>query len=175
MEIIYRQLNESEATRIRELRISNFIKRAWRKVNGTMKWVEINWKDNDFPDGYENHLEALKTTFRQGGYVLGAFDGELLVGFCSINREMFGHKCKYVLLDQIFLSTAYQRKGIGKTLFNMCAIKAREWGGDKFYICAGSAAETLAFYNALGCEDAKEINNALFSEDENDLQLEYVL
>jgi len=51
----------------------------------------------------------------------------------------------------------------------------RQWDADKFFICAGSGEETLAFYAALGCEDAKEPNQALLEKGENDIQLEYDL
>ena len=61
--ITYRQLTAHEAERISELEISDFIKRSWRKVNGVKQWVEINWLDKGLPDGYENHLAALKATF----------------------------------------------------------------------------------------------------------------
>ena len=173
MNITYRQLATHEAERIGELVISNFIKRAWREVNGVKQWVEINWLDKGLPDGYEHHLAALKATFTGGGFVVGAFDGEKLVGFCSINREIFGGRNKYVLLDQIFLSTAYRRKGIGRELFFMCVKQAMLWGADKFHIIAGSAEDTLAFYVALGCENAKELNQKLSEEDKYAVQLEY--
>ena len=173
MNISYRELASHEAERIGELVISNFIKRAWRNVNGVMQWVEINWWDKNLPDGYENHLAALKEVFEEGGFVVGAFDGEKLIGFCCIYREIFGDLYKYVLLDQLFISTEYQRKGIGKKLFFMCVEQAKIRGADKFYICSGSAEETLAFYIALGCEEVKEINPEINEECENDIQLEY--
>ena len=88
---------------------------------------------------------------------------------------MFGCRYKYVLLDQLFVSNEYQGRGIGKRLFQLSAEKAREWGVDKFYICAGSSEDTLAFYKALGCVDAEEINRQLYESDENDMQLEYGL
>jgi len=173
MSITYRELTSSEAERISELTFYDESKRFWRKVNGVKQWVEFYWLDEDFPDGYENHLAALKNTFEKDGYVLGAFDMDLLIGFCSINRKIFGEEYKYVLLDQIFLSTEYQRKGIGKKLFFKCAEKAKTWGADKFYICSSSTEETIAFYVALGCENAKEINEELDADDENDIQLEF--
>ena len=98
-----------------------------------------------------------------------------MVGFVSINREVFGSRHKYVLLDQFFVDNKYQNKGIGKKLFFQSVEKAKEWGVDKFYICAGSSEDTLAFYRALGCIDATEINRQFFEDDENDIQLEYNL
>jgi predicted GNAT superfamily acetyltransferase len=132
--IDYRQLLASECERISEIDAGTFVKRAWRKVDGVKQWIDLNWQDEDFPEGYENHLMALKKTFESGGFSIGAFDSERLIGFCSVNRNVFGKKYKYVLLDQIFISAEYKRKGIGKQLFFMSANMAKKWGVDKFYI-----------------------------------------
>jgi len=175
MSIEYRLLASHECERIKEANPARFIKRAWRSVNGTKQWIDLNWLDDEYPNGYENHLAGLKATFDGGGFVIGAFDGNRLVGFISINSNVFGSQHKYVLLDQLFVDNKYQNQGIGKRLFYLSAEKAKQWSIDKFYICAGSSEDTLAFYYALGCVDAKEINQQLFEDDENDMQLEYVL
>ncbi|MCY7487743.1 GNAT family N-acetyltransferase [Paenibacillus alvei] len=79
--------------------------------------------------------------------LLGVFeDTGSLVGFGTIDREIFGSAYKYVLLDSLFISLEHRNKGIGKRLFLACAEKAREWGAEKIYICAGSAEDTIAFY-----------------------------
>ncbi|MCL2285346.1 MAG: GNAT family N-acetyltransferase [Firmicutes bacterium] len=176
MSITYRQLAAHEAERMLEIDNNIPIERVWRKKGGVgeKQWITVNWhQDRDYPDGNENHLAALKETFEQGGYVAGAFDGQKLVGFCAVNRDLFGIRFKYALLDQIFISNGYRGMGIGKTLFFMAAEQARKWGADKFYICAGSSEDTLNFYVYLGCENAKEINHALYQNDVNDIQLEY--
>ena len=175
MGIKYRLLAGHECERMKEINPARFIKRAWRSVNGVKQWISINWLDDDYPDGYHNHFEALQATFENGGFAIGAFDGLRLVGFVSINRDIFGSQFKYVLLDQLFVDNKYQGQGIGKKLFHLSAEKAREWGVDKLYICAGSSEDTLAFYKTLGCIEAMEVNQGLLAEDENDLQLEYDL
>ena len=175
MHIDYRQLLAYECERISEIDASTFVKRAWRKVDSGKQWVGINWQDDDFPGGYDNHLAALKEIFIKGGFAIGAFDGERLIGFCSVSLDVFGKQHKYALLDQIFISKKYKRKGIGRKLFYMSADKARKHGADKFYICAGSSEDTLAFYASLGCKDAEEINQELYESDPNDVQLEYDL
>ena len=57
----------------------------------------------------------------------------------------------------------------------MSANVAKSWQADKIHLCAGSAEETIAFYHAMGCSEALEINQALFEADQRDLQLEYVI
>ncbi len=171
--ITYRELVIDECERIREIDASQFIKRAWRESNGVRKLVEINYHDPDFPYGYENHLATLKETVKLGGFAMGAFENQRLVGFCSVDKRLFGNHCKYALLDQLFISNEHRRKGIGKKLLLLSADKAKLLGADKFYICAGSAEETIAFYFSIGCVEAKEINKELYEKDTRDYQLEY--
>lgn len=171
--IIYRQFKLADAGRIREIDASQFIGKAWREVNGIRQLVEINYQDRDFPNGYENHLASLNETIKNGGSALGAFNNEKFIGFCSVNPNVFSAKNKYVLLDQIFISLEYRSKGIGKQLFLRSVDVARAFGAEKFYICAGSSEETIAFYKALGCVEAKEINPELYEVDTRDIQLEY--
>ncbi|MCY9531398.1 GNAT family N-acetyltransferase [Paenibacillus alvei] len=176
MSYIYRSLTIDECERIQEINPSQYIKRAWREVDGVRQLIEINYQENDWPDGYEHYLSKLKQTINQDGCAVGVFeDTGKLVGFGTINREMFGQAYKYVLLDSLFISLEYRNKGIGKVLFRTCAETAREWGADKIYICAGSAEDTIAFYCALGCKEAAEVNEELYESDPRDMQLEYHL
>lgn len=173
MDVIYRTLELDECNRIREIDASQYIAQAWRDINGSRQLIEINYQEPDFPNGFENHLTNLKNTISTCGIVLGAFYKERLVGFCSVDNNFFGDKNKYVLLDQLFVSNELRDKGIGRNLFFKAAKMAQNKGADKFYICAGSAEETIAFYFSIGCEEAKEINQELYQMDTRDYQLEY--
>ena len=175
MEILYRSLELDECSRIREIDASQYIGRAWRDVNGTKELVVINYQDPDFPNGSENHLANLINTITSQGIALGAFYENQLIGFCSINNGFFGEKSKYLLLDQLFISKELRGKGIGKTLFYEGCKIAKENGAEKIYICAGSSEETIAFYFAVGCQEAIEINQDLYQLDTRDYQLEYDL
>jgi GNAT superfamily N-acetyltransferase len=155
---------------------SQFIGRAWREVDGKRQLVAINYLDSDWPNGYDYHLSHLKETIMNDGSAVGAFDNNnKLLGFATVNRQSFGVKHKYVLLDQLFITLECRNKGIGRQLFMRSAEAARRWGADKIYICAGSAEETIAFYFAIGCKEAEEINIGLYENDTRDIQLEYSL
>jgi GNAT superfamily N-acetyltransferase len=153
-----------------------YIKNAWRSVDGSLKLVEINYEDLDWPNGYDHHLKGLKNTILEKGTAYGAFDEKSkLIGFVTLNAQVYTNSYEYVLLDQLFISLEHRNKGIGKALFNLCVMEARRWGVDKIYICAGSAEETIAFYKKIGCLQTSEINQVLYEEDPRDLQLEYCL
>ena len=173
MKIVYRPLVRNECHRIKEIDASQYIGRAWREVNGSRQLVEINYQEQGYPNGYENHLENLVKTVKAGGTALGAWCEGRLAGFCTVNNDMFGDKYQYVLLDQLFVTYNLRGQGIGKALFLLAAKAAREKGAEKLYICAGSSEETIAFYFAIGCEEAKEINHQLYQLDPRDFQMEF--
>lgn len=173
MEVMYRLLKLEECNRISEIDATQYIGRAWREVNGIRQLVDINYQETELPNGFENHLRNLQKTIETGGVAIGAFIDDRLSGYISVNREFFGSKWRYVLLDQLFISNESRSHGIGKTLFLKASEIAKGWGADKFYICAGSAEETIAFYMAIGCTTAKEINEELYQIDTRDYQLEY--
>ena len=175
MTIEYRRMTSYECDLIKEMNPSRFIKRAWRKMDGKFDWVTLNHKDNDYPEGIKNHLLQLKSTFEHNGFVFGAFDCNKLVGFCSVNSNIFGNCHKYLLLDQLFVANTHQDRGIGKKLFRFAVEYAVIRKADKLYICSGSSEDTLAFYRKLGCVEVMEVNQQLLMNDENDIQLEYDL
>ena len=174
--IIYKELNLDECERINEMNPSQFIGKAWREVNGKRQLIDINYHDLDWPNGYDHHYNNLRKTILEGGSAIGAFDSNnKLLGFATINREFFGEKYNYVLLDQLYITFEHRNKGIGKKLFMLSASAAKKWDADSIYICAGSAEETINFYFAIGCKEAEEINKELYEQDPRDFQLEYVL
>jgi GNAT superfamily N-acetyltransferase len=174
--VIYRKLSIEECERIKEINPSQYIGKAWRELDGKLQLVEINYQDIDWPNGYEHHITRLKETVLTGGSAWGAFDSNgKLVGFATINYQLFGDRYKHVLLDQLFITLEVRGKGIGKKLFMLCADEARKWKADKIYICAGSAEETIAFYFAIGCTKAEEVNEELYESDTRDFQLEFSL
>lgn len=170
-----RALQIDEANRIAEIDATNYIRNAWRKdSSGEYRLLEINWTDTELPNGFEWHLRRFRQTLVSGGTAIGCFDGEKLVGYATLEGHVFGQQ-KYVLLDQLFVSKDYRRKGIGKELFRMCAVQARQIGAKKIYLCAGSSENTMAFYQKLGCVSAAEPDQKLLQEDPRDIQLEYLI
>ncbi|MBI9031415.1 GNAT family N-acetyltransferase [bacterium] len=173
MKYTYRKITVSEIDKLKEINPAQYIGQAWREVEGKRVLIEINYHDTDWPNGYDYHRNHLLQTIEGGGYALGAFSQDnQLQGFITVNREVFGINYKYLLIDQLFITLEERKKGLGRKLFQYAVQKAKSWKADKLYICAGSAEETIAFYHAMGCKDALEINRSLYEGDSRDMQLE---
>lgn len=171
----YRNMLIEEAERIAEIDAANFVKNAWRRDDsGEYRLVEINWTGRELPNGFPWHLRHFRETLTSGGSALGCFDGEKLVGYATLEGALFGRQ-RYVLLDQLFVSKDYRGKGIGKTLFRLCAERAEVIGAKKIYLCASSAENAIAFYHKLGCKPAQEPEPKRIAEDPRDIQLEFDL
>lgn len=166
----------ADCNRISDIDASQYIGKAWREADGRLQLIEIDYFDPSWPNGYETHLKHLVETVVGDGIAVGAFDHrQKMIGFVAVKREFFGESARYVLLDQLFITREARGKGLGRKLFEAAAEGARQWGAEKLYICAGSAEETIAFYWALGCKAAVEVNDVLFDGDPRDLQLEFIL
>lgn len=174
MGIIYKELWETEIERSLFLGFHRrqVVTQCWRKEDG--KWI---LKENPFIDDwneaqYQFLVKCLKNTVCTGGCVYGAFEGQRLVGFASVESRLFGSNKQYVQLSCIHVSEEMRGAGIGKELFMLAVEAGRRLGAEKLYISAHSSKESQAFYHAMGCVEALEYNSELSKAEPCDCQLE---
>lgn len=151
------------------------VKRCWRKENGTWVLRDIAFIEQWGKKDYRALVDALLHTCASGGIVFGAFRGNALIGFASVENEPFGTVCRYLQLSFFYVSLECRRMGIGRLLFQKAAQQAREMGVDALYLSAHSSEETQAFYHAMGCREAVEYNRILTEKEPCDCQMEYRL
>ncbi len=151
------------------------VKKCWRRENGEWILKDVGFTERWNAANYRFLTECLQNTIKSGGTVYGAFDQEKLFGFASLENVFMGSRKQYLQLSSIHVSCEYRGGGIGKKLFALIAAKARQAGAEKLYISAHSAEETQAFYQALGCVDAGEIQAGPAAGEPYDRQLEYDL
>lgn len=166
---------------IREIDLSlfrGFIRRqvvtdCWRREGD--KWVIKSdpfiddWSEED----YAFLITCLKNTLSSGGFVYGAFEQNVLKGFVSVEPKLMAGG--YLDLSSIHVSEDMRGQGIGKALFRAAADWAKAHGAKRLYISSHSAAESQAFYKAMGCVDAEICNKEHSEAEPFDRQLEYKL
>lgn len=146
-----------------------------RKVDGEWTVLTDPFVDDWSDDDYAYLVECLKRTLDNGGVVWGAFVDDELKGFASVERKAFGSEGQYMELTSLHVSNDMRRRGMGAVLFLLSADFARNLGVKKLYISSHSAVETQAFYQAMGCVEAKEYSEGAVHREPTDCQLEYVL
>lgn len=151
------------------------VNKCWRKIDKQWVLKDVVFTEKWGNKEFESLVDDLKKTVRSGGFVGGAFEGEKLVGFVSLENSFFGPRDAYLQLSSIHISYECRGQGVGKKLFEIACAKAKENNAKKLYISAHSSEETQAFYKSLGCIEAKYYNKALVDEEPYDCQLEFLL
>ncbi len=174
------QYKELELDEIKEVLFKKFnryqnVKKCWRKENDNWVLKDISFIEQWGSEEYKYLIKCLKNTIKTGGKVVGAFNNNVLVGFASIENELFGSHDEYIQLSSIHISSESRGMGIGKRLFDLINNIAKDMGAKKLYISAHSSKETQAFYKAIGCVEALEYNTKLVELEPYDCQLEYNL
>lgn len=124
---------------------------------------------------YEFLLDCLRGTLERQGALFGAFFEGRLKGFASVESAPLGSQGQYRDLTSLHVSADLRGRGIGRELFFMACRWARGQGAKKLYISSHSAVETQAFYEAMGCVDAKELSSEHTAREPYDRQLECAL
>lgn len=137
-------------------------------------------KDDSFIDDWDYAkksfvIQSLRSCIYAGGIVIGVFRELQLIAFANVERTRFGTNNDYVELSYIHVSHELRGGGIGKQLFAVCCVKAKQLGARKLYIAAHPSIETHHFYERLGCMLAIEINTHILSKEPLDLQMERLL
>lgn len=104
----------------------------------------VIYRDRDW-QSYLGDSEKLSRAFANSAYLLGAFDGDRLVGFARCVSD--GEYISYV--QDLIVHSAYQRRGIGRAL--MERVSARYEGVRQFALITDKDDEdSNAFYRAIG-------------------------
>lgn len=176
-EMTYRvlKLEDLKATLLSSFNRYQETHRVWYIEDG--EWKQ---KDDYFVERWDEEkkqlvLGDLQRCVQNGGFVVGAFLAEKLVGFANVEGVFFGSQNEYLELPYIHVTHECRGKRIGRELFALCCEKAKEMGAQKLYIAAHPSIESQQFYRSVGCTLAKEINPAIYEKEPLDIQLERVL
>jgi GNAT superfamily N-acetyltransferase len=151
------------------------VTKCLRLQNGRWTVTDDPFTDDWSEAEYAALLAELREIARRGGGVIGAFSDGKLRGFAAVVPEPMGKSGEYLDLPYIHVSADARGKGIGRELFDRAKAWAKARGAKKLYISAHSSVESQAFYMAMGCADAKEINPEHAAREPYDRQMECVL
>jgi predicted N-acetyltransferase YhbS len=121
------------------------------------------------------YTPILLDCFERGGSFYGAFAGEKLVGVAILESKFIGRQKDQLQLKFLHVSRAFRRHGLGRTLFEKAATRAKSLGASKLYISATPSENTINFYLSLGCVVAETVDPTLFALEPEDIHLEYTI
>ena len=149
--------------------------KAWYKVQDMHIINDISFTDNWDNKKKASIVRDLKKCIANGGFVVGAYSKNKLVGFAAVEGMFFGSNNQYLELSYLHTTKNLRGLGIGSELFNLCCVKAKINGASKLYIGAHPSVKTQKFYKRYGCVYATEINKKILKREPLDIQLEKLL
>ena len=171
-----RELQREEIEKIWTIDRSEVIENIYYIRNGTLNLQPEYYNLQGWPPGQrEQYLPILLDCFDRGGTFYGAFQNDALSGVVVLDNEFIGPNQDQLQLKFLHISKAYRKQGLGEALFNKAAARAQTMNARKLYISATPSENTINFYLNLGCVVTREVDQALFELEPEDIHLEYLI
>jgi ribosomal protein S18 acetylase RimI-like enzyme len=172
--ISFRQLRPSEASKIAEIDRSEYITRSYfvrdgRLCSKSVSWAVPRWTvDGEREFNVATRVAALRGDLESGDVGVGAFDGELLVGYIVLHTGLTHRAAQ---LKALFVSRSYRRRGIARRLTDELSERARAAGADQLYVSSVPSESAVSFYRSQGFRLADEVHPDLYELEPDDIHM----
>jgi ribosomal protein S18 acetylase RimI-like enzyme len=164
-----RPLNREEVCRISEIDVTEDGDRIYRNVGGRLTaevqpWHRPRWDVEEC----QRRIAAFAIEMKRGDILLGAFDGDLLVGAASLRYRLSRDTAQLVSLH---VSQSYRRRGVATDLVDEILRLAQVSGARWIYVSATPSASAIGFYCSKGFRLAEHVNEELFALEPEDIHM----
>lgn len=172
--VVIRPMEESEIERIGEIDRAEHVTLNYVYEAGTLKVIDVDWDVPRWFDGGDGdhtvqHLvDGFRPYLQEGGVMLGAFDGELVVGVAIFRPHLRESMAQLALLH---VSRDYRRQGIASRLAREVYTLAIESGATEIYVSATPSGSAVGFYQSQGFRLAEEVNEELHALEPEDIHM----
>ncbi len=170
--VTIRELRREEAGILASIDRGERIDEEYALVDGRLELHQVDidadgWNREELAD-FVGRLEAL---IDSGGVVLGAWDGDAIVGLGSLDLAPIGGDPAVLKLDMLYVGRSHRGHGVGHTLTAALADRARAHGASRLYISATPTRGTVDAYLAMGAAPVRGPNPDLFRLEPEDIHL----
>jgi ribosomal protein S18 acetylase RimI-like enzyme len=162
-------MEPTELGRIAEIDRSEDVTEDYVYKDGALERHDVDWQVGRWSD---EQLAALLAAWRPlldgGGVMLGAFDGQVLVGFAIYRPRLTDDMAQYAVL---YVSRDYRRQGVGSALTEKVLGLARADGSRRLYVSATPSVPTVEFYRSHGFEVTREPHPELLELEPEDIHM----
>ena len=175
-EPLYREIERTEIPNIWSIDRREFIQRVYRCIDGELVLEDHIFEVPGWPPGTpEAETPEFYDCFDRGGSFVGAFIDSTLVGISILESRFIGPQVNKLQLRFLHVGRDNRATGVGQTLFNQAAQRARDLGASMLYISATPSENTVNFYRRLGCSLSTEPEPTLLALEPLDIHLEFVI
>jgi GNAT superfamily N-acetyltransferase len=172
--ITYRKLDISEASKIADIDRTEHITLGYRYSHGKLEEYPVDWRvprwsaSGEGSHSVAGRVKSARATLEQGAEMIGAFEGNRLVGFAVICYQVRANTAQ---LDALFVSQDYRRRGIAERLTGEIVRLARQDGARRLYVSATPSESAVGFYRSQGFVPTSEPLPELFELEPEDIHM----
>ena len=163
-----RPLSDTDLDRLAEIDVSESGSVVYALVHGELRsepevWQRPRWDAAAWRRKYEEWQRTLKMDL-----LLGAFDGERLVGMASLRYALTETMAQ---LTTLHVDRTHRQQGVAKALVQEVIRLVKEAGAASLYVSATPSASALGFYRSQGFELVDEPHPQLFELEPEDIHM----
>jgi len=164
-----REMTRSEIVRICEIDVTEEGNRVYKWGIGEIQRVPETWQRRPRPvEDWQEKAERIKLALDEGGLAVGAFDGQRLVGFIFLRYRLTG---KVALVQALWVSRAWRRRGIATALLRRVLDAARGEGARLAYVSACPSESACGFYLHEGFRPTVWVHRELYDREPEDIHM----
>lgn len=173
--ITIRHMASSELDRISDIDRSEHVPQEYSYRSGSLEKRNVDvrvptwFRSGNHEHSVQGKVNAWQPIIDRGGTLVGAFDGDILVGFAIYQPPPL--EDGMANFSVLHVSRNYRRRGIGSLLAGEVARLARSHGARRLYVSATPSGPTIEFYRSHVFEPTDEPNQALFALEPHDIHM----
>ncbi len=164
--IDYRQMELSEIGRIAEIDRTEYVTKAYRQNGAELNLINVEWDIGQW--SAQEQLNEWDKYLKNDCVLWGAFDGDLLAGFCGYKPNIAPGMG---LLALMYVSASHRRQGIGRKLTKMVVDYGKGKKITSLYVTAEHTKGTVDFYRSLGFRPADRPLPELLQMEPDDIHM----
>lgn len=167
-------MEPEELSLISQIDRSEVIRAGYVQQGKALQRLEVNWDSPTWtPEGDGERSVAAQIRFcrehlERGGRLIGAFDGNQLVGIGVITPEI---RPGLAQLAYLHVTKTYRRGNIGNRLAAAMIPQARQSGAHRMYVSAIPSGSAVGFYLHLGFMPVEDPLPVLYALDPEDIHM----
>ena len=172
--VTVRRLSSKDIDRIGEIDRSEHVTKGYVFRRGVLEAQQVDWQvprwSDDASEGFSVHarIEQWKPILAQGGTLLGALEGDNLVGFAVLRHELSEGTAQ---LAGLYVDRRYRRQGVASELTAEVERLARQAGAERLYVSAIPSGSAVGFYMRRGFRPTEDVNAELYALEPNDIHM----
>lgn len=170
--ITYQNMKQEQVDLLKQIDRSETIDLIYQINDGNLIEVEAG---HDCPNWNADVLSEIQERYQfelnNGGFAIGAFAGDQLVGFGVLAHRFRGNNKDRLQIDLMYVSRPFRRQGVGREIFSRLEQEAKRRGAKYLYISSTETRSAVSFYKCNGSRLAEEVDEELYRKEPLDIHM----